>query len=175
MVTLCLYQIRLNNQTGGDQDSIFVAAYPNALQFYTGVGYYGLPKFFGTTLYAFDINGVITEIRVEMQKQFQFTTVLLISMIIEASIYIFVGTIGSHTYTNIIRLCGLWTVHRSDHHYQRHHDHTEYRPWISFHIFVFPGTLLNLAHDYGDTEQCCCLPHHNRNNQETIHHAGRPP
>lgn len=50
---------------------------------------------FGIMIFAYDINGVLTEIRVEMEDTISFKKCLLIAMILETILYLFFGITSS--------------------------------------------------------------------------------
>ena len=88
----------------------FTKVYPDPIYYNSKVNWMNVPSFFGLALYSFDINGVITEVRKEMLKTYKFPRVLLMSMIIEACIYIFIGSIGKNDLISD-RLYCLWSIY----------------------------------------------------------------
>lgn len=50
---------------------------------------------FGIMIFAYDINGVLTEIRVEMEETISFKKCLMIAMILETILYLFFGITSS--------------------------------------------------------------------------------
>jgi amino acid transporter len=63
VVSLCLYQLKLNNQLDGNAGTYFLDVYPDPVEYHYGVNFSEVPTFFGIALFAYDINAVITEVR----------------------------------------------------------------------------------------------------------------
>ncbi|CAD8145992.1 unnamed protein product [Paramecium pentaurelia] len=79
---VCLYQIKNSGST------------ENNPTVYYGIKFSELPFFFGVTLYSYDINGIITEIREEMKHPERFRKNLASSMLICCVIYTLFGVCG---------------------------------------------------------------------------------
>jgi proton-coupled amino acid transporter len=61
---------------------------------YYGINFKEIPFFFGVTLYSYDINGILTEIREEMKHPERFRKNLASSMLIVCVIYTLFGVCG---------------------------------------------------------------------------------
>jgi hypothetical protein len=73
----------------------------------TPISFAKFPIVYGMVLFAFDINGIVSEIRMEMEKPHRFINVLAKSMGIEVCCYSIIGITGVK-FTLIFRLSGLW-------------------------------------------------------------------
>lgn len=85
-MSICLFQIKTN------VDSL------NDVQVYYGINPIEIPFFFGVSLFSYDINGLLTEVREEMKEPQYFKNNLALSMVICCVIYCLIGSIGYLAY-----------------------------------------------------------------------------
>lgn len=63
IVSLCLFQVKLNVDGVASQEPNFLENYPDELEYDGGINWRRVPQFFGVALFAYDINAVITVVR----------------------------------------------------------------------------------------------------------------